>query len=236
MIGRGSDAYNRLSSWAGENPVTLAFTAVGIGAVAVFLAISALYFTDQVGQRVTRVEQTPCNRNPAGRACAQTRLEVAKAEPLRNPCASFQRVTSRRGPNCDQFYVARGGRPDSNQDQGSNSGGVGTAPDPGGSDGGSGPVDPGSDPDPSPGKGGGGSGDPKGPGQGGGSGGQAPADPSPVTPPVVQPPPAAEPEPDPPGRGFLNPAIEGVEKGAGEVVGGVGGTAENVGCKLKGTC
>lgn len=218
--------------WLEQNPVTGILVSVGVSVAVTLLLVGAL----GIFSVTTFQGKTACAQDPAGEECAEQSLDVAKAEPLRNPCASFQRVTARRGRNCDQFYVPRGGRPDGRQDQGSNSGGVGTAPDPGGSGGGSGPVVDGGDAAPAPAPGKGDSEDPQAPGGAGGTDSPSPPN-APSVPdqsPVVDPP---DPEPEAqPNRNVLSPTLEGVQKGTGEIVGGVGGTVDTVRCKLEGTC
>lgn len=78
--------------------------------VIVALTVGVLTIVQNRGQdqqitKVTRIQQTPCNRAPAGEACARVRQAVAAAEPLENPCTSYQRVTGKRGKNCDRFYI-----------------------------------------------------------------------------------------------------------------------------------
>jgi hypothetical protein len=92
-------------AWMRQNPVTLALM---IAVLAAAVAINAERRNDSQDVEVTKIQKTPCNKNPSGEKCADLRLEVARAEPLRNPCASYQRVTSRRGRNCERFYVRPG--------------------------------------------------------------------------------------------------------------------------------
>jgi hypothetical protein len=78
--------------------------------VIIALTVGVLTIFQNRGQdaaitNVTRIQKTPCNRDPAGKACARLRQAVAKAEPIENPCTSYQRVTGRRGKNCPRFYV-----------------------------------------------------------------------------------------------------------------------------------
>ncbi len=68
---------------------------------------------------VTKIEHTACAKfaqDPgnlkAARECAGLRAQIARSEPIKNPCTSFQRVTGQRGRNCHRFYVSpvrRGG-------------------------------------------------------------------------------------------------------------------------------
>ena len=91
--------------WMRANPVTLTLL---VAAAAVAISINAERRNDDQGRDITKIQKTPCNENPDGKKCADLRLKVAKAEPLRNPCTSYQRVTSRRGKNCERFYVVPG--------------------------------------------------------------------------------------------------------------------------------
>jgi hypothetical protein len=80
-----------------------------IAIAALGLAVWAAVVNERQGDQITRVERTPCVEAPAGEACAVMRAEVAKAEPLRGPCTSYQRVTGVRGRNCAHFFVDRAG-------------------------------------------------------------------------------------------------------------------------------
>ena len=94
---------NQTYAWMESNVVT-AILVTGITSALVAVAlVGALGLYTQA----TFAPKTACTKDPAGRECAEIRLEIAKAEPLRNPCASYQRVTSRRGRNCERFYVQR---------------------------------------------------------------------------------------------------------------------------------
>jgi hypothetical protein len=86
------------------NVVTAILVASGLSAALAVVLVGALGLYSSA----TFQAKTACTKDPAGKECAELRLEVAKAEPLRNPCASFQRVTSRRGKNCDRFFVRPG--------------------------------------------------------------------------------------------------------------------------------
>ena len=50
---------------------------------------------------------SPCAENPRGKACAEQRQAVARAEPIRNPCIEHQRVEGTRGRYCPRFFVRR---------------------------------------------------------------------------------------------------------------------------------
>lgn len=107
-----------------DNPTTVAFVALTIGVVA---TVSVFAYRSESTRKI--ITNSPCLKNPESRECAEVRLEVAMAEPIRNPCASFQRVTSQRGRNCERFYVSpNGGR-------GGDRGGVVLEVDEGGSEG-----------------------------------------------------------------------------------------------------
>ena len=68
--------------------------------------IAAIGFLAVRGESTRRLN--PCGADPAGQKCAEQRQAVARAEPIRNPCTSYQRVTGSRGRNCRRFFVDRG--------------------------------------------------------------------------------------------------------------------------------
>lgn len=49
-----------------------------------------------VTERIRVIEQGDCQRAPASRACARIRREIAREEPIRNPCISFRRIVRPR--------------------------------------------------------------------------------------------------------------------------------------------
>lgn len=232
------DRANRIYGWMEANPATAALVSGGFAAVlAVALTIAlGLYSSAKY------VQKTACSKNPASKECADLRLEVAKAEPLRNPCASYQRVTSRRGRNCKHFYIpqlqpGRRKGPESSGGDAPQPGPTGTlqrSPQDGG--GGNGAGGGGSDHGPAPGK---------------DSGGQtvAPAPdpdpvPAPTSPTASSPgrssdapgnpePPADPPRAVPSALEAAGEAVRETGKGAGEAVEGVG---KGVDCALRGGC
>lgn len=86
-----------------RNPVTTALVSAGAAAIlSVFLTIALGLYS-----QATYVTKTACNRNPSGAECAKLRQEVARAEPIENPCISHQRVEGTKGRNCPRFYIAQ---------------------------------------------------------------------------------------------------------------------------------
>jgi hypothetical protein len=198
MKRRANAAYH----WIESNPATAILVCSGLSALVAITLTAALglYSTS------TFEGKTACGRDANSKACADLRLEVAEAEPLRNPCTSYQRVTGERGRNCERRFVQPQGadRVEAEPAEGGSDGArepgeTDTNPDPV-------PVDPGSEQAPAP---------PKGDGTGPttpaatnpppSTGGDVPSS-SPGAAPVSTPPPAATapppapaPEPDPPG-------------------------------------
>lgn len=102
--------------WMRGNPVSLALM-VAVAAVAISLNAERRNDDQDVKvTNVTRKVESACTRayesdgldEKSGRECSELGAEIAKGEPLRTPCTSYQRVTSRRGLNCPRFYVPRG--------------------------------------------------------------------------------------------------------------------------------
>lgn len=52
------------------------------------------------GDTITKLQQSPCQKNAAGKECASIRAEVARKEPIANPCISAERVFGFEPPNC----------------------------------------------------------------------------------------------------------------------------------------
>jgi hypothetical protein len=202
-------------------------------------AVFAVAVIGAIGWLFYRVEGQPCTTNPSGAECAEVRLDVAKAEPIRNPCTSFQRVTSRRGRNCDQFYVPRrdGSRASGSETVNgtTDSGGVGEMP---GSDAGQGDAPAGGDgtvDQPKPGKGG--SGDPQAPEQGGGGATDTPSTPAAPSIPDQSPPPPSPPPAEPADEsGPIKSTVEDTVNEVGETVKGVLDGAQGTTCKVLGGC
>jgi len=74
--------------------------------VAIAGATWAVVVNGRQDTQLTRIEQSACAEDPAGRKCAELRAEIAEAEPLRNPCISHQRVEGTKGRNCPRFYIS----------------------------------------------------------------------------------------------------------------------------------
>lgn len=55
-----------------------------------------------IGDQVTKIVQSPCQRDPAGLACANLRARVLKHEPLQVTCIAFTKV-GLRAPACATF-------------------------------------------------------------------------------------------------------------------------------------
>jgi hypothetical protein len=91
---------NKIYGWMEHNPFTVALVSGGMSAAAVLAVASLAIYSDQA-----YVQKTPCTRDATSEACAKIREKVARAEPIRNPCISFQRVTATRGRNCPRDFV-----------------------------------------------------------------------------------------------------------------------------------
>lgn len=91
---------NRAYNWLERNPATSALVSAGVSGIAVLAVISLAVYSNQ-----TFVQKTPCTKDATSAACAKIREEVARAEPIRNPCISYQRVTATRGRNCPRRFV-----------------------------------------------------------------------------------------------------------------------------------
>jgi hypothetical protein len=205
---------------------------LGFAVSAAVIAIAAVVVLGFYGN-ATYVQKTACSSNPASQRCAELRLEIAKAEPLRNPCASFQRVTSRRGRNCDHFYVKPSGRSKETGPSRSRGGGA---------------VQPGSTGHQQPGPRGGGH--PEGAGGADHGDGHASDPPPPAAAPgssptgssagSATPNPSAPSQPSTSSPGTVPSTVEaagGAVKEAGEGVGGaVEGVGKSVDCALRGSC
>jgi hypothetical protein len=96
---RANTAYR----WMEGNPATAILVCSGLSAMLTVAAITALglYSTS------TFEGKTACGRDASGPECAKLRQEVARAEPITNPCISYQRVTSEKGRNCPKQFVYR---------------------------------------------------------------------------------------------------------------------------------
>ncbi len=91
---------NKGYAWLESNPVTGLFVAGGLSGLAVLGVVGTLIYTQE-----TFVAKTACTRDPTSAACAKIREEIARAEPIRNPCISYQRVTATRGRNCPKDFT-----------------------------------------------------------------------------------------------------------------------------------
>jgi hypothetical protein len=137
MRQRAREAVNRGYGWLERNPVTGMLVSGGLSALAV-VAVVALGIYSQK----TFVAKSACTKDVSSAACAKIREEVARAEPLTNPCISHQRVEGTKGRNCPRFFVPRPGQLQANSksvqdlERGSNGG---LAPAPGGRAGGPAP-------------------------------------------------------------------------------------------------
>jgi len=99
---------DRAYGWAEANVVTAVFVCSGSAALLAVALTTALGLYSSV----TFQAKTACTKDPGGPECAEIRQEVARAEPIKNPCISFQRVTSRRGRNCPGDFTTQGKRSD----------------------------------------------------------------------------------------------------------------------------
>ncbi len=97
---RIQDRVNKGYGWLERNPVTGLLVAGGLSGVAVLGVVGLSIYSQQ-----TFVAKTACTKDPASAACAAIREDVARAEPIRNPCIGYQRVTRTRGRACPKDYV-----------------------------------------------------------------------------------------------------------------------------------
>lgn len=87
--------------WMSANPATAILVSAGVSAaltIALFLGLG-LY------SQSTFVAKTACSQDPSSAECAELRQAIARAEPIKGPCISYQRVTDQRGKNCPQQFV-----------------------------------------------------------------------------------------------------------------------------------
>jgi len=82
-----------------ENPATLAVVAITVGILG---TITVGYRGETTRHIVTK---SPCLTAPDSAACAAIREDVARAEPIRNPCIGYQRVTRTRGRACPKDFI-----------------------------------------------------------------------------------------------------------------------------------
>lgn len=128
---------NRAYAWLEENPITALLMSAGLSGLAVLSVVGLGIYSQS-----TFVQKTACTRDPSSAACAQVRQEVARAEPIENPCISLQRVSGTKGRNCPRFFIPHRGKrqvqANSKEVQSLESGSEGqapTAPKPGGKSG-----------------------------------------------------------------------------------------------------
>jgi len=117
---RQSVAYH----WLEDNPATGALVAAGLGAAAILLVGALGLYSKE-----TFVTKSACTRDPAGAACAAIRQDIARAEPIRNPCIGYQRVTRTRGRACPKDFIdlRRGRGPEARLTKGVHGSGAGTS-------------------------------------------------------------------------------------------------------------
>jgi len=89
--------------WASRGLAAAIVVALGAG-------LWAVVVNSRQGDQITQIQRSPCTSHPAGAACARIRQRVARAEPISNPCISYQRVTGRRGRECPRMLVRETGR------------------------------------------------------------------------------------------------------------------------------
>ena len=222
---------------AQDHAAAFTLAAFALGCVGTFFAVQAFLVNRDQGRdinRITRVQKTACNKNPASRKCAEQRQAVARAEPIKNPCISYQRVTGEQGRNCHRRFVnpERGGAAEPVDQPGFEDSPVPAAG--GGHD--DAPTSTGNQHVAEPGKGGSGGG--SAPGVGGDSGGEEPANPGSTE--TTPPPPVAEPAEAKPvleGAGkLLEDSGQTLNEGVGGTVETVQGVGHGVNCLLGGGC
>lgn len=92
----------RARGWMQDNPATLALVALMVGVVGTVSVVGVAIRGEETRRIVTK---SPCLSSPEGKPCADLRQEVARAEPIRNPCVSYQRVTRTRGRACPKDFI-----------------------------------------------------------------------------------------------------------------------------------
>lgn len=71
--------------------LTLTLASIAFGIIG-YVAFDAHSDAGVTIQRLTRIEQSVCTTDPGGAECAEQRRQIARQEPLRNPCISFRRI------------------------------------------------------------------------------------------------------------------------------------------------
>lgn len=94
------DQVNKGYAWLEANPVTGLLVAGGLSGIAVLGVLGLSIYSQK-----TFVAKSACTKDPASAACAAIREDVARAEPIRNPCIAHQRVTRTRGRACPKDYI-----------------------------------------------------------------------------------------------------------------------------------
>ena len=200
-----------------SHPWLVTLPLAGLAALAVAVGAYNYFAVRDTATRVTRIEASPCQKDPKSRECAALRRSILLSEPISNSCISFRRIIRprtvfRKYTRCGDYRRAHekgrsrestlGGKNDGNSRT--------TGATPGTrSTGGSVPSGPGS-------SGGGGSND--------GGGGNQPAPPNPPDPPAPTPPTPTP--PDPPSPSAPTPPSLGDQ--IGNTVDGV----TNLGCQV----
>jgi len=103
MKERAKRRINRAYGVIEENVVTSILVTSGAAALLAVALTTALGLYSSAKFEA----KTSCTRDPSSDACGKIRQEVARAEPLENPCISHQRVEGTRGRNCPRFFIPR---------------------------------------------------------------------------------------------------------------------------------
>lgn len=82
----------RIGAYMVAHPFIVTVPLVALSALAVFVGAYNFFEVRNQDQRVTRIERSPCQSDPADPECAALRRQTALEEPLSNPCISFRRI------------------------------------------------------------------------------------------------------------------------------------------------
>lgn len=197
-----------------SHPWLVTLPLAGLAALALAVGAYNYFAVRDTATRITRIEASPCQKDPKSRECAALRRSILLKEPISNSCISFRRIIRPRSvflkyTRCGDYRRANEKSRESNG--GTNNGNSDKAGSTPGqrSTGGSVPSGPGS-------SGGGGSSD--------GGGGDQPAPPNPTDPPAPTPPTPTPPDPPSPPA----PAPPSLGNQIGNTVDGV----TNLGCQV----
>lgn len=86
----------RMGEFMVRHPWLITVPLALVAVIALGVGVVNFQANQHTQDRVTRIEQSPCQANPAGPECARVRRQTAKREPLSVPCISFRRIVQPR--------------------------------------------------------------------------------------------------------------------------------------------